>query len=184
MTPFRLALLCALLTGALACDERAPDSEAAQTEAAPEVPRGEPETAHATEDEPALPPGTNPFDLPPETARLLRQEMLQLDTGMHTLHSALVRGDGDTAAETAQKIHDSFILKQELSKEELKALVAAVPEDFVERDRAFHKLSAELAEAARAGNFDDAAGLYGRMTDACVGCHTAHAPERFPALAP
>lgn len=127
-------------------------------------------------------PDVNPLDLSPKQQGLLRREMVQLDTGMHTLHSAIVRGDGEQAAKTAQRIHDSFILKQELDEKELKALVSKLPKDFVKRDRAFHELSAELSAAAKEGDFEQAAVTYGQMSEACVGCHTEHAAERFPGL--
>lgn len=164
------------------CDSEPNGSEEATAEHPAALPE---EGAEKPEDEPRRPgPEVNPLDLPPKLAGLLRREMIELDTGMHTLHSALVRGDGERAAETAQKIHDSFILKRELSKEELKTLVSQLPKDFVKRDRALHETSAELAEAARQDDFETAAERYGEMTRACVGCHSAHAAERFPGMAP
>ncbi|MDZ7825810.1 MAG: cytochrome c [Gammaproteobacteria bacterium] len=85
-------------------------------------------------------------------------------------------------ANRAQAIHDSFILKQEMTPEDRKALVAAVPEAFVQRDRAFHQLSAELAEAARAADPARERALFGEMVDACAGCHARYAGGRFPGL--
>ena len=53
-------------------------------------------------------------------------------------------------AEKAQGIHDSFILKQKMTSEDRKALMAAVPNAFVQRDRAFHEISANLVDRSNA----------------------------------
>ncbi len=101
----------------------------------------------------------------------------------HDILGALVIGDHATVAERAQQIHDSFILQQSLSEQDRQDLMAAVPPEFVERDRALHETSAELAEAARAGEVERAVTTFTRLTEACVACHGRFATDRFPDLA-
>ena len=82
----------------------------------------------------------------------------------------------------AQAIHDSFILKQEMTESDRKALMKAVPEEFVQRDRAFHELTGELAAAGREGDGARQRQLFGEMIEACTACHARYAHDRFPGL--
>ena len=118
--------------------------------------------------------------LPPEIRALLVQEMNAVLGATKEILDALVRGQDELVARKAQAIHDSFILKRELTEADREALVAAVPAAFLERDRAFHELSARLAEAARAGDRPRQRALFAEMVDSCTGCHSRHARDRFP----
>ena len=162
-----------------ACDS---SSEPARTPSEPEAPARPAETAEGpARPEPEGPP--NPLGLPDELSAALRAEMIGVEAAMAELQSQLARGRREEAARTAMRIHDSFILKQELSEEQLRALVSALPEEFLHRDRAFHQAAAQVAHAAESGDLAEAARGYGEMTSACVGCHAAHAATRFPGLA-
>jgi len=133
-------------------------------------------TANAQEPEPVGP------KLPPKVRGLLIQEMVAVLGASHEILDALIQGQDDVVAEKAQAIHDSFILQQQMSDEDRQALMAAVPESFVERDRAFHALTAQLAEAARQGDSTRQGALYGEMLGACIACHERYATDRFPGL--
>lgn len=178
---FTFLLLPLLLSATAGCDdggeEAAPEPEAAE-QAAPQA--DEPTPAADEPPEPEGPP--NPLGLPDDLSAALRREMLALEPAMGELSSHLARGSRDEAAATAMRIHDSFILKQELSEEQLHTLVSSLPEGFVHRDRAFHQGAAKLAHAAEAGEMAEAARLYGEMATACVACHAEHASSRFPGL--
>jgi len=121
--------------------------------------------------------------LPTKVRGLLLQEMNAILEATHDILDALVRGQDEVVAEKAQAIHDSFILKQEMTAADRRALKQAVPAAFVERDKAFHELTAELAAAARDGDRARQQRLFGEMTEACTACHARYAPNRFPALA-
>ncbi len=95
---------------------------------------------------------------------------------------AIVRGQHDVVAEQARAIHDSFILEQEMTKADRRALLEAVPDSFVARDRTFHQLTGELAVAARAQNAPRQRELFADMVEACTACHARHAGDRFPGL--
>lgn len=121
--------------------------------------------------------------LPPEVRALLIQEMAAVLDATETILGALVRGEDLLVEEKARAIHDSFIMEQEMTEANRKALVSTVPDAFLERDKAFHELSARLAEAAREGDKPRQQKLFNDMIDACTGCHSRHATDRFPGFA-
>jgi len=118
--------------------------------------------------------------LTPKLQNLLRKEMLSLDDASQQILAALVRGDDARVAELAQQIHDSFILRQSMTPEDKADLMAAVPEGFIRQDRAFHEISAALAQAARDGDRAQQHDKFGRMIEACGACHAKYATDRFP----
>jgi cytochrome c556 len=121
--------------------------------------------------------------LPAKVRGLLLQEMNAVLGATHEILDALVRGEDARVAEKAQAIHDSFILKQEMTAADRRALKEAVPRAFVERDRAFHALTGRLAEAARQGDATRQQALFADMVDACAACHARYATNRFPGFA-
>ena len=133
----------------------------------------------------ALAQSTEPVSpkLTPTLRDLLRQEMVAIEDASKQILSALVAGDDARVAELAQGIHDSFILEQAMTPEDREALMAAVPDDFVEQDRALHEISAALADAARASNRTRQHEEFGRMIQACSVCHADYATDRFPQFA-
>lgn len=130
----------------------------------------------------ALAQSTEPVspNLTPKLQDLLRKEMLSVNEASQEILAAMVTGDDERVATLAQKIHDSFILRQSMTPEDKADLMAAVPADFVRMDRGFHKISAELAQAARAKDRQLQQKHFGRMIDACVACHSTYATDRFP----
>ena len=120
--------------------------------------------------------------LPPKVKTLLIQEMNALRGATEKILSALIMGQSEIVAVNAQAIHDSFILKQQMTEEDKRALLKAVPEGFVTRDKAFHQLSARLAQAAREKDGAQQVRLFNEMVDACIACHRNYAADRFPGL--
>ncbi len=118
--------------------------------------------------------------LTPTLRDLLREEMIAIEDASKQILSALIAGEDARVAELAQRIHDSFILQQEMTDEDRAALMEAVPTGFVEQDRAFHGISAALADAARAKDRARQHEEYGRMLEACSACHADYATDRFP----
>lgn len=119
-------------------------------------------------------------NLPPKVRGLLIQEMTAVLDASQTILGALARGQDQVVAENAQAIHDSFIMQQEMTDADKKALVDSVPAAFLEKDKAFHELSARLAEAAREENKALQKQLFAEMIDACTACHSKYARDRFP----
>lgn len=118
--------------------------------------------------------------LPSNVRALLLKEMNAVEAATRDIMDALVRGQSGVVAEKAQAIHDSFILKQEMTQEDRQALAQAAPKAFVERDRAFHALTGDLAKAARDGDAERQRALFGEVVAACGGCHARYATNRFP----
>lgn len=121
-------------------------------------------------------------DLTPKLRDLLRKEMLSIEDASHQIMSHLIAGEDAKVAELAQQIHDSFILQQSMTPEDKQDLMAAVPEDFVTRDRAFHTLSADLAQSARDGDRSAQHETFGQMIESCTACHALYATDRFMEL--
>lgn len=121
--------------------------------------------------------------LTPKLQDLLRKEMLSINDASQQILAAMVTGDDARVAELAQQIHDSFILRQSMTPEDKADLMAAVPEGFVQQDRAFHKISAALAQAARGGDQARQQEHFSRMIEACSACHAQYATDRFPKFA-
>ena len=114
---------------------------------------------------------------------LLIREMMAIQESMNRVLDALIRGQDDIVAEQGQSIQESFILKQQMTPDDRQALLSAVPEAFVTRDRAFHALGGKLAEAARQKDRSEQLRLYSELVTACADCHAHHALDRFPGLA-
>ena len=102
--------------------------------------------------------------------------------GMASIHSAMVMGQHESVAANAQQIHDSFILQQELSEQDRKDLMSAVPEGFIKLDKEFHKLAASLAEAGRNEDTKEQHKLFSKMTGNCIQCHSKYVSDRFPGV--
>ncbi len=121
-------------------------------------------------------------ELSPELRALLVEEMKALDKAMSDLSPQIVSGNWSSVEEIAAKMRDSFILKQRLTPEQGKELHGKLPESFIDRDRAFHATANRLAEAARNQNGELTVFYHYRLLEACMGCHAAFAPQKFPGL--
>ncbi|GBD90821.1 hypothetical protein BMS3Abin04_01541 [bacterium BMS3Abin04] len=125
---------------------------------------------------------TGKLELPSKYRLLLVQEMIQIDSAMQKLVPLMVKGESEKASETALKIHNSFILKSALSKKELKNLKSLLPNDFIKMDRYFHRSAKKLSEALKINKLSESTNIYGKMLNACIGCHSKYAHNRFPEL--
>lgn len=121
-------------------------------------------------------------ELPPNIRALLIEEMLGVDEASKKIHSALVQGQHEIVAEQAQKIHDSFIMEQQMTEEDTQILLDTAPKAFLALDESFHELSSALADAARKEDTEAQLSKFTELTQSCVGCHKQYANERFPGL--
>jgi hypothetical protein len=133
--------------------------------------------AQAAGDQAATATGLN---LPPKLRGLLILEMNALLDASKTILDALVKGQHDVVAGQAQAIHDSFILKREMTAADREDLRNSVPDAFIQRDRDFHEISARLAGAARMRDQALQQKLFADMLAACAACHSQYAVDRFP----
>ncbi len=119
--------------------------------------------------------------LPPKFKDLLKEEMVKIQDAMQRLVPLLATGNTE-AADLAKQIHNSFILKKSLSKEELQELISLLPKGFVKLDRAFHTKAKDLAAAVRKNDFITGGKIYGEMVSGCINCHSHYASQMFPGL--
>jgi len=117
--------------------------------------------------------------LTPKIRELLRKEMVSINDASQEIFTALIAGDDEQVALLAQQIHDSFILKQSMTAEDKMHLITVASKGFVEMDKEFHEISAELSKAARAGNRPLQQQHFSRMIEACSACHAQYATDRF-----
>ena len=101
---------------------------------------------------------------------------------MKLLVAAIISGNWDQASDIGSKIHDSYILKQKLTKAQAEELHRTLPVSFQEMDQVLHRYAAKLARAAKNKNAELTVFYFYKMTDACLGCHTRYATHRFPDL--
>jgi len=109
---------------------------------------------------------------------LLSQEMLELEKGMHSIFSNMVRGEYAPIESTALKIRDSFILKKNLTDAQRKEL-QKLPKAFIMLDQSFHEAAGDLANAAEFGDKEGVVTYYTQMSQKCVQCHSTYATHRF-----
>jgi len=81
--------------------------------------------------------------------------------------------------ENSHNIHSAFILKQELSEEDMADLHRILPERFIEMGPKFHDHALKLAMAAKSKDGELASMYLGKMMEGCVSCHQVYAKDRF-----
>ena len=120
--------------------------------------------------------------LTPELKTLLIQEMIAVQKGMMELIPAMATADWHVVAEVGDKLRDSFIMKQQLSDEQIHELHTSLPALFQEMDHSFHDSAGMLSHAAKAGNAELVNFYFYKLNEACIQCHTKFASHRFPAF--
>ena len=121
--------------------------------------------------------------LSPELREILVAEMLAVQDGMKSLIPAISSGNWHAIAEIGRKIHDSYIMKQKLSKSQVEELHRSLPVGFLELDHSFHHFAGMLAHAAEQKNADVVNFYFFKLNEACVTCHAKFAAHRFPGFA-
>lgn len=123
-------------------------------------------------------------NLSPGLRNLLSQEMRQLQNGMTEIHPLYISGKWAEIIPIANKMKDSYVLKQNLSKEQMHELHVKLSSEFLELDQHFHYLSGMLAHAAKMEKTELVGFYFSKMSETCVNCHAKFASHRFPSLAP
>jgi hypothetical protein len=119
-------------------------------------------------------------DLSPELLELLGKEMLALQEGMKAIIPAYTSGDLEQVAHIAEKMKNSYILKQEITSEQKHELMSKMPKSFLNLDHNFHDYAGMLEHVAK-GKHTELVGFYFyKLTESCVGCHMQFASHKFP----
>ncbi|WP_198245495.1 hypothetical protein [methane-oxidizing endosymbiont of Gigantopelta aegis] len=122
--------------------------------------------------------------LSPELRNLLTQEMKALQDGMMSIIPAYVSGNWHEIEATAGKIKNSYLLKQNLTENQIKELHSSLPPEFIEKDKKFHYLAGMLEHVAHNKKPELINFYFSEMTEACAGCHVKFAIHKFPGLKP
>jgi len=122
--------------------------------------------------------------LTPKLRDALVAEMAGLKGGIAELAMALSGGEWDKLARRAERIRDSYIMKQKLSTEEIAQLHRALPAEFLGLDERFHRHAESLAHAAQQHDGELAVFYLSRMTEGCVTCHARYATHVFKGFKP
>lgn len=132
-------------------------------------------TSHAGEKE------TQPsIDLTPALFALLRAEMAELSDGIQSIALFIATADWKAIEETSEKMHGSYIMKKSLTQQQARELKRKLPHEFKQLDAAFHARAKQLGQAAASADPELVAFQYSRLVEACAGCHSAFAKNRFP----
>ena len=114
--------------------------------------------------------------------KLLSEEMLALQSGMMAIIPAYNSGNWSEIATIAEKMKNSYILKQSLTENQIKELHSKLPHDFIKQDQRFHYLAGMLEHAAKNKKPELINFYFSEMNESCVNCHAAFATHKFPAL--
>ena len=123
---------------------------------------------------------TQNLNLPLDIKQLLKKEMLAVEKGMQKLISTIAAGDWQQTAVIGKQIQASYLMKQELTDEQMKHLHHILPKQFVKLDHSFHHYAGMLAHAAEVKNADVVSFYFYKMNDSCIQCHSSYAQTKFP----
>jgi hypothetical protein len=122
--------------------------------------------------------------LTPKLRAALVAEMAGLKTAIAELSVALASGEWGEAAARAERIRDSYILKQKLSRAERETLERTLPAEFRALDERFHRHAANLAHAACMQDHELAVFYLAKLQEGCGGCHARYATHTFRGFVP
>ena len=98
---------------------------------------------------------------------------------MHSIFSSIVSGDYENIAQKAEKIQNSFILKQKLTPSQRIELQTKLPKAFIQLDQSFHSDAGELVNAAEFSDKESVDKYFLKIMQTCVKCHSTYASSRF-----
>lgn len=107
----------------------------------------------------------------------LKKEMWLLAEGGRAIEGALAAGNSERVAVEAEKMHETFVHKDEVTTFDLRILQAELGEEFVMQDKAFHALVRELEKHAQKNDLAEQQRVFDAMLRQCVACHKTYAPE-------
>jgi hypothetical protein len=120
--------------------------------------------------------------LSPELRKLLTKEMQALEKGILAIIPAYISANWSEIASIADKMENSYILKQSLTDNQMHELHTVLPDSFVKLDQEFHYLSGMLSHAAKMEKTELVGFYFSKLSESCVGCHSQYAVHKFPAF--
>lgn len=120
--------------------------------------------------------------LSPQLQKLFSKEMIQLQQGMKNIMDAYISGQWHIITPIAKKMENSYVLRQNLSQEQMHELHSKLPKAFLELDEKFHYYSGMLSHASEMNKTELLGFYYSKMSETCVNCHSVYASEKFPSF--
>lgn len=120
--------------------------------------------------------------LSPALRALLAEEMLAIQSGMQAIIPAYAAGNWGEIASIADKIKNSYILKQKLTDDQKEELHSSLPASFIQLDQQFHYFAGMLKHVAEEEKSELVGFYFSKMNDACHACHSQYATHKFPAF--
>ncbi len=119
-----------------------------------------------------------------ELRELLSREMLELQNGMIAITPLYISGNWAEIEQIADKMENSYVFKQNLSKLQKHELHSKLPASFLELDQHFHYLAGMLKHVAKMEKIELIGFYTWKLNESCINCHTKFATHKFPSLAP
>lgn len=118
----------------------------------------------------------------PEIQELLTKEMINIQNSMMKMMPAIAAGEWDRVERLAGGIAMSHIMKQKLTKEQMRSLHDGLPMAFKVLDNQFHDYAGMLAHVTRERHTELTTFYFYKLTETCLACHSQFAQKRFPGL--
>jgi len=119
-------------------------------------------------------------ELSDELRILFSQEMIALKKGLLQITEAYIAGDWSTIETIALKMEQSYILRQNLSNQQMHQLHSVLSPAFIKQDEKFHYLSGMLNHAAKMEKVEMIGFYLSKVSESCVSCHSQYATHKFP----
>ena len=121
--------------------------------------------------------------LSPELRNLLLKEMRELQKGLMSIIPAYTSGNWREIEDIGLQMEHSYILKQNITKEQINEFHSSLPGQFIELDQRFHYFAGMLSHAAKIRK-QELVGFYlSKLSETCVACHSKYATHRFKGFA-
>jgi hypothetical protein len=119
-------------------------------------------------------------ELSQELRTLFSQEMVALKKGLQQITASYIAGDWSTIESTALKMEQSYILRQNLTNQQMHQLHSLLSPAFIKLDGEFHYLAGMLNHAAKMEKVEMIGFYLSKMSETCVSCHSQYAAHKFP----
>ena len=110
--------------------------------------------------------------------------MILLKKGMNQILEAYVTGQWNNITPIAKKMENSYVLRHDLSQDQMHELHSKLPKDFLSLDEKFHYYSGMLAHVSEKKKAELIGFYLSKMIESCVSCHSLYATKKFPSFTP
>jgi len=123
---------------------------------------------------------TSVESLSPELRTLLGKEMQALQKGMQAIIPAYASGHLEEVARIAEKMNNSYILKQNITDNQKQELMSKMPKSFLYLDQKFHEYAAKLEHVAKEEHIELVGFYFYKLAESCANCHSQYGTDKFP----